>query len=73
MIQLNNLRGNMIKKLILGFVAIVLVGLSIIYISGHGFLITAAKRVYMQGNSTANINDHEQFYTRAISTIKPQP
>ena len=73
MIQLNNLRGNMIKKLILGFVAIALIGLSIIYISGHGFLITAAKRVYMQGNSTANINDHEQFYTRAIKTNEPQP
>ena len=63
----------MLKKILVAFVVFVLLALSLIYLTGHGFLITAVQRVYMQGHTTANINDHQQFYTRAIKTGEAQP
>ncbi len=56
----------MIKKSLITILLIIVALVGLTYASGYGFLITAAQRVYLQGNTTANINDYQQFYTRTI-------
>ncbi len=59
------------------FIVILLCGLLLVLIgtiaSGNSFLITAAERTYVDGNITANINDHRMFDVRQIATDDPQP
>lgn len=41
--------------------------------SGNRYLLTAFIRTYVEGNTTANINDYRVFETRVISGSRPQP
>ena len=63
----------MIQKAIVTLLCILLAAILIAIATGNSFLITAVERVYLQGNTTANINDHTAFYTRAIKTSDPKP
>ncbi|NND82114.1 MAG: serine hydrolase [Gammaproteobacteria bacterium] len=61
----------MLQKFALGGLCGLLIAVVITISSGHGFLITAAQRTYLDGNITANINDHRAFHTREIKTARP--
>ncbi|NVJ65051.1 MAG: serine hydrolase [Gammaproteobacteria bacterium] len=61
------------KKLLLSVlvaIASLIIGL---YLTGHGYILTAVSRTYLVGNVTANINDYPQFDTREIKASKAQP
>ena len=60
-----------IKRIIL-VLATVILGLALLaYATGHGFLLTALQRTYLQGHNTANINDHRAFRVHEIKTSAP--
>ncbi|WP_251359128.1 serine hydrolase [Kangiella sp. TOML190] len=59
------------KTIIILFLAPLLFILGLL-VSGHGYILTAISRTYLVGNSTANINDHQQFETRLIKAGQTQ-
>jgi len=61
----------MFKKTIIVITFVSLLSVAGLLITGHGYLFTAVKRTYLQGNTTANINDHVVFDTNVISTRTP--
>lgn len=62
----------MIKRALLGLFAIIVVSTVTLYITGHGYIITSLQRTYLVGNTTANINDYQQFDVKKIISNKPQ-
>ncbi len=60
------------KKILITLLIIIVLPIFILYITGHGYILTAVSRTYLVGNTTANINDHQQFNTRVISASKTQ-
>jgi CubicO group peptidase (beta-lactamase class C family) len=63
----------MFKKALCSLAILTLIAVTLIYVTGYGFLLTATYRVYFQGHTTANINDYKQFHTNVIKTSTPQP
>lgn len=63
----------MIKRILLGLIGIAIFTTIGLYATGNGFIITAIQRTYLIGNTTANINDYQQFDVKAIATSKPKP
>lgn len=61
----------MIKKVLLSLVAFIAFGTALLYVTGHGYIVTSFTRTYMVGNTTANINDHTEFDVRTIKTSEP--
>ena len=61
----------LIKRIIIALLALPIVATIAVYATGHGFLITAMQRTYLQGNTTANINDHTAFNSNLIKTATP--
>ena len=57
-----------IKKILVSLIGIIVLGVALLYVSGHGYIITSLQRTYFVGNITANINDHDVFATRVIKT-----
>ncbi len=63
----------MLRKLLILIIALPLVGAVLLAATGHSYIFTALQRTYLQGNSTANINDHSAFDTRMIRSGEHQP
>lgn len=63
----------MLKKLILGVLALPIITVLGLYTTGNGFFVNALQRTYLKGHATANINDAEAFSVRIIKTSTPQP
>ncbi|MFT5571405.1 MAG: CubicO group peptidase (beta-lactamase class C family) [Cryomorphaceae bacterium] len=65
-----------IKKLLVALVALSAIGVALLYVSGHGYIITALQGTYLAGNVTANVNDYTEFKVSKIltstSTILPK-
>jgi len=61
-----------LKKVISSLLLTIVIAVSALYLSGYGYIITAFNRVYLQGNVTANINDHNAFNVNTIKTAKPK-
>ena len=57
-----------IKNIVTGLIALVILSTVLLYITGHGYIFTSVKRTYLAGEVTANINDHSEFETNTIST-----
>lgn len=62
----------MIQKLLLYLLLLLLIIVTLLYITGHSYIFTAINRTYLQGNVTANIDDHQQFKTNLIAAATPQ-
>ena len=60
-----------ITRFFLILLAVITTSIAITYATGNGFLITALQRTYLQGNNTANINDHTAFDVNVIKTANP--
>lgn len=60
------------KKFFLTILAIFVLAILGLIVTGHGYIFTAVARTYLAGHVTANINDYKQFDTRVIETSKPQ-
>jgi CubicO group peptidase (beta-lactamase class C family) len=67
----------MFKKIImrfgLGFLGLLVLAALAIQISGHGYFWKALAATYLQGYSTAHIDDAGNFSQRKISTAQPIP
>ncbi len=63
----------MIKRLLFVFAASLLAAIVLLLATGHGYIFTAIQRTYLQGEPTANINDHTAFRTREIAAGKTEP
>ena len=61
----------MLKKAILTLLLIPIFGALILIVTGHGYILTAVERTYLQGHRTANINDYTSFNTHEIKTGVP--
>jgi len=62
----------MYKKILLFSALLISILFTVLYATGHGYIITAFSRTWMIGNETANINDAISFKTRTIKTGKTQ-
>lgn len=62
----------MIKRILVSLIGIIILATAGLYVSGNGFIITAIERTYLVGNTTANIDDHQQFDVQKIGTNQPQ-
>jgi CubicO group peptidase (beta-lactamase class C family) len=62
----------MIKKITLGLLLILFTLIILAIATGNSFLLTAIQRTYLDGNATANINDHRAFQTNQIKTVNRQ-
>ncbi|NNC99183.1 MAG: serine hydrolase [Gammaproteobacteria bacterium] len=60
-----------IKRILIGLVTLCVLLILSAYATGHGYLVTAMQRTYLQGNNTANINDHTAFRVNRIETANP--
>ncbi|MEL7313197.1 MAG: serine hydrolase, partial [Pseudomonadota bacterium] len=63
----------MLKKLLLFILALPVIGVALLSITGHAYILTALSRTYLQGHPTANIDDHQFFDTRTIAAGNAQP
>ncbi len=62
----------MLKKILLTLLVFLCLAAIILIATGHSYIITAMQRTYLQGEVTANINDHTAFNTNLIKTDSPQ-
>ena len=60
-------------RIVLGFVAILILIICGLYITGNGYIIPAVKSTYMKGYTTAHIDDYVDFKNQVIKAGKPQP
>ncbi len=58
----------MIKRILVSLIAITVIAIIGLYATGHKYIITSFKRTYMVGNTTANINDYQQFDIANVSS-----
>jgi CubicO group peptidase (beta-lactamase class C family) len=63
----------MIKKILLGFFALLLGGVLLMYVTGYDYIFTSIERTYLAGNVTANINDHKEFKANTIKAGTANP
>lgn len=63
----------MIKKLFITLLAIPVLCILALIITGHAYILTGVSRTYMQGHNTANIDDYTAFKTRTITASKAIP
>ncbi|MEO0364422.1 MAG: serine hydrolase [Pseudomonadota bacterium] len=59
------------KRALLFLLAVPVVGVALLSITGHAYILTALSRTYLKGHPTANIDDHRFFDTRTISAGQP--
>ena len=57
----------MLRKIIIILLLLPILTLVGLYATGNGFFVNALKRTYMQGHTTANINDHDAFDVATIA------
>ena len=72
---MNRLNGNHVKKIITrftwGLLGILVLAALAIQITGHGYFWKALSATYLQGHSTAHIDDAVNFAQRKIATSLP--
>ena len=72
---MNRLNGNHVKKIITrftwGLLGILVLAALAIQITGHGYFWKALSATYLQGHSTAHIDDAGNFAQRKIATSLP--
>ncbi|MBX2847374.1 MAG: beta-lactamase family protein [Acidiferrobacterales bacterium] len=61
----------MIKKIFVSLLCLPILGVIALLVTGHGYILTAVERTYLQGNTTANINDYSAFNTHEIASNQP--
>lgn len=61
----------MFKKIIITLLLIPCVAAVALIVTGKGYILTGVQRTYLQGEVTANINDHSAFKTNVIKTSTP--
>ena len=59
-------------RIILVIVSILLLAIAGLYISGHGYIVQAFRFTYLQGYTTAHIDDHPNFTNHIIKAGTPQ-
>lgn len=55
-----------IRNILLGLIAIIVLAILGLWITGNGFILRGIARTYLVGNPTANIDDNQQFETNKI-------
>lgn len=63
----------MLLRIAIAIISILLLIFVLLKLTGYQFLLTAFKGTYLQGHSTANINDHRLFETAVVSTSTTKP
>lgn len=63
----------LVKHFFVGLLAICLVAVVGLIVTGNGFILTSLKRTYLAGHVTANINDHNEFDVRVIPSGNRTP
>ncbi|MEL6367822.1 MAG: serine hydrolase [Pseudomonadota bacterium] len=63
----------MIKRILVVLLSLPLLGVALLSVTGHGYILTAVSRTYLKGHPTANIDDHQFFETRTIRASDPEP
>ena len=61
-----------IKKLIIVFISFLVISSILLYATGNEYIFKAARLTYLQGNTTANIDDYKDFEARIIENGTPQ-
>jgi len=61
------------KRILIFIIALPVVVLAGLYLTGNGFFINALERTYLKGHATANINDRDAFLVNEIKTAVPEP
>ncbi len=56
-----------LKKILLGILALLVAVVFLLYVTGYGYILTAAKVVYGNGHITSFIDDYRFFPTRKIN------
>ena len=59
-------------RIMLVFVAILLLAAGGLHITGHGYIIPAVRFTYLKGHTTAHIDDHPYFTNHVIKAGTPQ-
>ena len=62
-----------IKKLLLGIVAILVLAIALLFIFDKGYILKGISFTYLQGHKTAYIDDYPNFDNRTIEAGTPQP
>ena len=62
-----------IKYCVLGLLSLPVIATLLAYATGNGFLVRATYMTYLQGHTTANINDHTAFDVNVIAAGEPSP
>jgi len=63
----------MLKKILIVLLLIPILAAAALLVTGNGYILTGISRTYLQGEITANINDHTAFETNIIKTHTPEP
>lgn len=64
---------NLLKKIAFTLIAIIVVAVLALYITGYGYIFKGVRVVYMTGHKTAYIDDSEHFDVRTIEKGNVQP
>ncbi len=62
-----------LQKIILSILLFLVTAILLLYITGNEHILRAMKVVYLEGHSTAYIEDYPHFSNRRINAGKPQP
>lgn len=65
--------GKILRNIILILMGCILLAMGILYISGHGYVITAVRKTILRGYTTTNIDDHPDFNNNVIRAGNPHP
>lgn len=63
----------MLKNIFIALLLIPIIAAAALLVTGNGYILTGVSRTYLQGEITANINDHTAFETHTIKTATPTP
>ncbi|MDR2920388.1 MAG: beta-lactamase family protein [Tannerella sp.] len=64
--------GKFLKNILLIIAGMIILAIIAIYISGHGYVITAIQKTILKGYTTTNIDDHPDFKNHVIHAGNPQ-
>lgn len=64
---------NRLKKIALWIAGTLISFVLLLYVLGYGYLITAVRTIYLNGHTTAFLDDYKYFDNRLIETGNPQP
>ena len=65
--------GKILKIILWSLLLIIVLVIGVIHISGHGYIFNAFQKTYLQGHTTAHIDDYVDFDNAVINAGTPQP